>query len=69
MRAEAKSGSTEAHEVVRWRCEQLLAAGFESPLAGRLAGDARCDVHALIVLVERGCAPELAARILAPLDA
>jgi hypothetical protein len=26
------------------------------------------DVHALIELVERGCRPELAARILAPLD-
>jgi hypothetical protein len=26
------------------------------------------DVHALIELVERGCRPELAARILAPLE-
>jgi hypothetical protein len=26
------------------------------------------DLHALIELVERGCPPELAARILAPLD-
>jgi len=26
------------------------------------------DVHALIELVERGCPPDLAARILAPLD-
>jgi hypothetical protein len=68
MRVETRSGSPEACEVVRWRCEQLLAAGFDRPLAARLAGDARCDVHALIVLVERGCAPELAERILAPLD-
>jgi hypothetical protein len=26
------------------------------------------DLHALIELVERGCTPELAARIMAPID-
>ena len=36
-------------------------------LAIVLAADARYDLHALIELVERGCAPELAVRILAPL--
>jgi hypothetical protein len=28
----------------------------------------RYDVHAVIELVERGCPPDLATRILAPLD-
>jgi hypothetical protein len=56
------------HEVRRWRREQLLASGFSLPLAARLAKDARYDLHALIELVERGCEPELAVRILAPLD-
>jgi hypothetical protein len=37
-------------------------------LAERLASDARCDVHAVLELLDRGCPPELAARILAPLD-
>ena len=55
-------------EIVRWRREQLVGSGFPLPLAARLAGDARYDLHALIELAERGCAPELAARILAPLD-
>jgi hypothetical protein len=55
-------------EVVRWRREQLAEAGFSRRLAAQVASDARYDLHALIELVERGCPPELAARILAPLD-
>jgi hypothetical protein len=55
-------------EVRGWRREQLLQAGFAPSLAARLAADARFDLHALIELVERGCAPELAVRILAPLE-
>ena len=51
-----------------WRREQLLEAGFAPGLAARVAADPRFDLHALIELVERGCAPELAVRILAPLD-
>jgi hypothetical protein len=54
-------------EVVRWRREQLAEAGFSLRLAARVATDARYDLHALIELVERGCPPELAARIRAPL--
>jgi hypothetical protein len=55
-------------EVVGWRHEQLVGAGFEYDLAGELAVDPRLDLHALIELVERGCPPELAARILSPID-
>ena len=55
-------------QVVRWRREQLAESGFPMPLAARLAADARYDLHALIELVERGCEPELAVRILAPLE-
>jgi hypothetical protein len=55
-------------EVVRWRREQLTESGFPLSVAARLANDARYDLHALIQLVERGCRPELAVRIVAPLD-
>ena len=55
-------------ELVRWRREQLTGAGFAVPLASRLALDPRWDLHVLIELVERGCPPPLAARILTPLD-
>jgi hypothetical protein len=58
-----------AADLVRWRREQLVGSGFPLPLAVRLASDPGYDLHALIELTERGCAPELAMRILAPLDA
>ena len=53
-------------EVVAWRRRQLIAAGFPGPLADGLEGERRADLHALLGLVERGCPPTLAARILAP---
>ena len=67
MQTQATRDET-ASEVVRWRREQLVASGFVSPLAARLATDERYDLHALIELTERGCPPELAVRILAPLE-
>ena len=57
-----------AQPLVAWRRDQLVRSGFRFPLAARLAEDARWDLHALIELVESGCAPKLAARILAPLN-
>lgn len=45
----------------------LLSAGFDDELAMRLAGE-RSDLHALLELVDRGCPPTIAARILAPLE-
>jgi hypothetical protein len=57
-----------ADEVVFWRCGLLVEAGFSPSCAARVARDPRFDVHALIELVERGCPPELAIRILAPLE-
>ena len=55
-------------EVVRWRCEQLVESGFAPSLATTIAKNTHYDLHALIELVERGCQPELAARILAPVE-
>jgi hypothetical protein len=58
----------ETPEVVSWRRDQLVHAGFALPVAAHLARDPRYELHALIELVERGCSPELAVRILAPLE-
>jgi hypothetical protein len=58
----------ETPEVVSWRRDQLVHAGFALPAAVHLARDPRYELHALIELVERGCSPELAVRILAPLE-
>lgn len=62
--AQQRSG----HEVTAWRRDQLVHAGFPRPVASRVAHDPRFDLHALIELSERGCPPELAIRILAPLE-
>lgn len=67
MRTEIASEQA-GEEVARWRREQLVDSGFPLPLAARLAKDARYDLHALIGLVESGCQPDLALRILAPLE-
>ena len=67
MRKETVS-EHEAQSVVTWRHEQLVDSGFLPSLATRVANDTRFDLHALLELVERGCEPELAVRILAPLD-
>lgn len=63
-----RSDTKLAGEVVAWRKRRLGAAGFPPMLADRLGRDCRYDLHALIELTERGCAPELAARILEPLE-
>jgi hypothetical protein len=55
-------------DLVEWRQRQLVRAGFEAGQARALARECSVDLHALIELVERGCPPALAARILAPLD-
>ena len=51
-----------------WRERTLAAAGVDARLAARLAVDPRFDLHELLQLVDGGCPPHLAARILAPLD-
>jgi|GEM_PF-2830976 len=52
-----------------WRRRRLLAAGLDEQLAEQLADDdAGVDLHELLVLLDRGCPPTLAARILAPLE-
>jgi len=64
--AEALSGP--ASDVEAWRLRRLVDAGFPLPLAVGLATTPGTDLHALLALVDRGCPPDLAARILAPLD-
>ena len=67
-RRRAADPITAVSSIAEWRRERLLAAGFAPGSASRLAADCGVDLHALLELVDRGCAPDLAARILAPLD-
>jgi hypothetical protein len=52
----------------RWRADRLRTAGFPPALADRLAREGRIDLHELLELVDRGCPPAVAARIVAPLE-
>jgi len=58
------SGMTDEELIFAWRFEQLQRAGFDSELALDLAVCAGVDLHDATELVERGCAPTLAAQIL-----
>jgi hypothetical protein len=54
--------------IIGWRIDRLREAGFSAPLADAVARDSGYDLHALLELTDQGCPPELAVRILAPLD-
>ena len=64
----AAAAERERDEVIAWRRTQLVRSGFPDRLAAGVASDHRFDLHTLIELVEGGCPPELALRILAPLE-
>lgn len=54
-------------EAIAWRHRNLVEAGFDEQMAGIIAVEPGLDMHALLQLIDRGCPPELAVRILAPL--
>ena len=55
---------TEQERIERWRSEMLERAGYAPRDAAELAGRADVDLHHAIDLVERGCPPDVALRIL-----
>ena len=63
--APSGAGTDPPVDVVCWRVSRLRDAGFPGILAESLARQP-VDLHALLQLVDRGCPPHLAARILAP---
>jgi hypothetical protein len=66
---DSNTSSVDRARWVQWREGRLLSAGFGADLAEDLAQQERIDLHEVLKLVDRGCPPHLAARILAPLDA
>jgi hypothetical protein len=55
---------TELERVERWRTAELMRVGFAGDDAVALAARLDVDLHQAIELIERGCPPELAVRIL-----
>jgi cephalosporin-C deacetylase-like acetyl esterase len=55
---------TESERIQRWRAEELERAGYDGPDAIELAARADVDLHLAVELLERGCPPSTALRIL-----
>jgi len=55
---------TELERVERWRTSELMRVGFPGDDAVALAARTDVDLHEAIELVQRGCPPPLAIRIL-----
>ncbi len=55
---------TESERIERWRVEELERAGFPPGDAVELASRSYVDLHLAVELLERGCPPETATRIL-----
>jgi len=68
MKIVSGTGVATEVDVAGWRERRLEAAGFDERTAVLLAGDCGFDLHGLINLVEAGCPPGLAVRIMAPID-
>jgi hypothetical protein len=58
------SDRNELEQVERWRATELERAGYSADAATRIARRHDVDLHRAIALVENGCPPELALKIL-----
>jgi len=71
IQQEPPTGSWRASEspgdIGAWRARRLRDGGFDPDLAQALAAQ-RVDLHALLQLVDAGCRPDLAARIMSAVD-
>ncbi|MEI8105547.1 MAG: hypothetical protein WCH31_06865 [Actinomycetes bacterium] len=63
--AELHTELSETERVERWRAEALERAGYDIVVAAELAARTDVDLHRALALVEQGCPPEIAVRILA----
>jgi hypothetical protein len=68
MRPRLISPRSERERYTEWRARRLRDAGFGRDTAYWLARDTAFDLHALLELIDQGCPPELALRIVAPLE-
>jgi hypothetical protein len=55
---------SEHERVERWRAEALERAGYSREAAAQLAARPDVDLHRAIDLLQNGCPPETALRIL-----
>jgi hypothetical protein len=63
--AEVETAEAVAAEIVAWRLECLLRAGCDRRAAQKLAARLDVDLHQALGMLDHGCPPALAVRILA----
>lgn len=61
---EAAPRESEADRVTKWRATELSRAGYDEYSAWTLAVQGDVDLHVAVGLVQRGCPPATALRIL-----
>jgi hypothetical protein len=61
---ELQPRESEYDRVERWRADMLERAGYGADAAAQLAGRMDVDLHQAIGLLEHGCSPEVALKIL-----
>jgi hypothetical protein len=61
---ETKIVESQEGEVLAWRAEELVRAGYDGDNALMLALERAVDLHAAVNLLRRGCPPDLAVKIL-----
>jgi len=61
---ETRTSETELERIERWRADMLERAGYPDEAAATLATRLDVDLHSAIDLIEKGCPPEVALRIL-----
>lgn len=62
--AELHTKEAELERIERWRAERLERAGYPPDDAAELAGRLDVDLHTATDLLENGCPPDVAVRIL-----
>jgi len=55
---------SERDRIVSWRASQLLEAGYDPRTAEEIARCSQIDLHKACEMLEQGCEPDLAAKIL-----
>ena len=58
------TAETESERIERWRREMLERVGYATSDAAEIAVRLDVDLHAAIALVDRGCPPDVATKIL-----
>ena len=62
--AELHTRESELERIESWRTEMLERAGYSPEDAAELAARLDVDLHTAVGLLEQGCPPEVALRIL-----